>query len=115
MHSSIFESKFYILSIKKKGLTFARWPCLKPCLTKPKEDQRNSIHITFKNCTYRLFEDFRNPEYKPMGLYSGGLIFGMFFCQQNDGLIFGGAYIRGGLLSGFYGILHFVVINHCAN
>ena len=29
-----------------------------------------------------------------MGLYSGGLIFGMLFCQQNDGLIFGGAYNR---------------------
>ena len=44
-------------------------------------------------------------EYKPMGLYSRGLIFEWFFCQQIIGLIFEGAYIRGGLYSRFYGIL----------
>ena len=39
-----------------------------------------------------------------MGLYSRGLIFEWFFCQQIIGLIFEGAYNRGGLYSRFYGI-----------
>ena len=43
-------------------------------------------------------------EYKPMGLYSRGLIFEWFFCRQIIGLIFEGAYNRGGLYSRFYGI-----------
>ena len=43
-------------------------------------------------------------EYKPMGLYSRGLIFELYFCQQIIGLIFEGAYNRGGLYSRFYGI-----------
>ena len=43
-------------------------------------------------------------EYKPMGLYSRGLIFECFFCQRIIGLILEGAYNRGGLHSRFYGI-----------
>ena len=39
-----------------------------------------------------------------MGLYSRGLIFEWFFCRQIIGLIFEGAYNRGGLYSRFYGI-----------
>ena len=39
-----------------------------------------------------------------MGLFSRGLIFEWFFCQQIIGLIFEGAYNRGGLYSRFYGM-----------
>ena len=45
-----------------------------------------------------------------MGLYSRGLIFEWFFCQQIVGLIFEGAYNRGGLYSRFYGMLLFTKI-----
>ena len=41
---------------------------------------------------------------KPMGLFSGGLIFGSFFVHRIIGLIFGWAYFWVGLLSGNYGI-----------
>ena len=40
-----------------------------------------------------------------MGLYWGGLIFGRLATQKSGGLIFGGAYIWGGLLSEVYGTL----------
>ena len=36
--------------------------------------------------------------------FGGGLIFGWKFVLVIRGLTFGGAYIRGGLHSGFYGI-----------
>ena len=42
--------------------------------------------------------------WEPMGLYSSGLIFECFFCRHFIGLIFEGAYNRGGLYSRFYGI-----------
>ena len=39
-----------------------------------------------------------------MGLFSGGLTFGILFVYQIVGLIFGWANFRVGLLSGVYGI-----------
>ena len=47
-----------------------------------------------------------------MGLYSRGLIFEWFFCQQIIGLIFEGAYNRGGLYSRFYGIFDNKIFMH---
>ena len=55
-------------------------------------------HESMLSTIYHYFE------YKPMGLYSRELIL-EFFCQQIIGLIFEGAYNRGGLYSRFYGMM----------
>ena len=64
------------------------------------------LHNTNLSAIYHYFK------YKPMGLYSRGLIFEWFFCQQIIGLIFEGAYNRGGLYSRFYGIFDNKIFMH---
>ena len=56
--------------------------------------------------------------YKPMGLYSGGLIHGgaytrvVLVCGDLGGLIRGGAYTRGGLYVEFYGMSIYVILSN---
>ena len=69
--------------------------------------------IEQNRCYQSIYHYF---EYKPMGAHGspwayirGGLYSNGFFCQQIIGLIFEGAYNRGGLYSRFYGILAFLL------
>ena len=60
------------------------------------------MFILFKLSLLFAFQFSTKTNNKPMGLFSGGLIFGRFFVHQILGLIFGWAYFRVGLFLGNY-------------